>query len=100
MKALIVNGYDIRTVVSDILVKYPDIRETPEYESLQDLYIEYTMSCDPSEQQAWMKHYISKGLSMLEHSSNMIIQKQYNSAKGLEFEAYLNIIVAYDLLGD
>ena len=100
MKTVIVRGYDIRTVVADILAKYPNIRQTPEYESLYNLYIDYTMSCDKSEQQSWMRHYISEGLNALENSSNMIIQRQYNSAKGLEFEAFLNIIVAYDLLGD
>ena len=100
MKTLIVNGYDIRTIISDILAKYPDIRESAEYESLMDLYIEYTMSCDLQEQQSWMKHYISSALNKLEHANNIIIQKQYNSGKGLEFEAFLEIIVAYDLLGD
>ena len=58
------------------------------------------MSCDLHEQQAWMKHYISSALSRLEHSTNMIIQKKYNSKDELEFEAFLEIIVAYDLLGD
>ena len=100
MKALVVNGYDIRTVVSDILTEYPDIREMDEYEDLMDLYIDYTMSCDLNEQRAWMKHYIESGLSKLEHSSNMIIQRQYDSAKDLKFKSYLEIIVAYDLLGD
>lgn len=98
-KVLIVDGYDIRTVVADILRKEPNIRETDDYESLKDLYIEYTMSCDKGEQVAWMKHYIHVGLQKLDHAASLRGQRSsWNSASGLEHEGFLDIIVAYDLI--
>lgn len=96
--ALIINGYDIRQIVYDIRQKYPGIEDSIEYERLEDLYIEYTQSCDKEEQINWMKHYISKGLDKLRRASEMYMPEQRNSRAELKYEGSLDILVAYDLM--
>lgn len=96
---LYVDGYDIRYIVNEAKKKFPGIESSADYERLSDLYMDYTMSCDDQEQKNWMIHYIKVGLSKLDEASRMVQPEQFNSRSGLEYEAYLDIIVAYNLLG-
>ena len=96
--ALIVDGYDIRILISEAEEKFPGIRDSFEYDSLKDRFIDFTMSCDKQEQVEFMKNRIREGLQKLKRSVNFDHPSQRNMRQGLVFEAFLDIIVAYDLL--
>lgn len=94
---LIVNGYDIRTIVADVKSKYPNIESSDDLEKLESLYFDHIQACDLNECKMWLTHYIKEGLNDLEQASEMYMPEQRNSRAQLEYEGYLKILAAYNL---
>lgn len=79
--------------------RFPGIRETPEYDRLQDLYMDYTQACDVREQRDWMGHYMWEALKA-ERDARVLQSRgkdHWNTAGGKLRDAAIQFLVAYDL---
>ena len=90
-------------IIADRIVrKFPDIRKTPEYATLEDRYFDYTQACDREEQRGWMGHYMYEALRKEAEATRLKSRgsSHWAAANGMIRDAALQFIVAYDMICD
>lgn len=92
--------YDVRILQNFILKRYPDIRQTPEYDRECDLLFDYTNACDREEHRQWMNHYMSKAIRQDHEAVRLRARgrENANTAEQMRWEAALLFMAASDMM--